>query len=446
MNLISYIRKVYRVIKNEINSYLKALSNENGFIRHSFTLSVGTTIAQAIPIVFSPVLTRIFSPEEFGLLAVVSSISAIISVISTGKFETVIVVADDKKDAANLVAVSLILSLLISLLVSIILIFFSDVIIYMLKQPRLKYWIFICPLSALFISVYQVYNEWCIRGSQYVRLSLNKIINSSSITGSNLFFGFTKIADGGLIIGELTGRFISAASCIISALRKDYSTFTMISWKRSKELIIKFRECPTFILPGQLINMLGGQIPILIISYFFSEKEVGFFSVARMALTVPVSMITLAVRDVFKQRANDEYRLKKNCLNIYKRMAKSLLILSILIFGVLFFILPTVFTFVFGQKWKEAGEFAQIFCPMVMINFISESFTGLFYITKKLRKVLFWQILYFSFTVIFLFAGYYIFKDIKMVLISFVTGRIMVDLISLSMTYKLSKGESQIID
>jgi len=442
MSVLNYVKKVLLNLVEEIKSYVGAMSNKNGFVRHSFTLSLGTAIAQGIPLIFSPILTRIFTPEEFGLFAIVSSIAAIISVISTGKYETVIVVADSKDDAANLAVLSATISLFFAVLVTIVFFFFSDVILAMLRQPKLKYWIFVSPLSALFYSVYLVYNEWCIRGSAFFRLSLNKITNSGSISLSNLFFGLTKILNGGLIFGELSGRFVTAISCIYNASKRDADTFRQVTWRRGLILAKKFKECPTFVLPGQLLNMLGGQTPLWMLSYFFSSREVGYFSVARMALAVPVSMITVALRDVFKKRANEEYKLKNNCLTIYKRMARTLFFISVFIFGILFFILPAVFSFVFGTEWKEAGEFARIFCPMVMINFVSESFTGMFYITKKLKKVLLWQILYFSFVVLSMLLGNYLFSDIKMVLVSFVAGRIIVDLISLSMTYNLAKGKN----
>ena len=102
------------ILSKEIKSNLAAFSNKNGFIRNSFNLTLGTAISQGIPVILSPVLTRLFSPEDFGLYAIVTSITVIISALSTGKYETVIVIAEDKKDAVNLVSLSLFLSLLIS--------------------------------------------------------------------------------------------------------------------------------------------------------------------------------------------------------------------------------------------------------------------------------------------------------------------------------------------
>lgn len=403
-------------------------------------LTVGTSFAQLVPILFSPILSRLFSPKEFGLLAVVSSITAIISVISTGKYETAILITKDKRDAAHVISISLIISFFVSIISLIVFLFFSETLISILNQPRLEHWIFICPLISFFISIYQCYNEWCVKNSKFVQLSYNKIINSSSITFSNLFFGFSRIIDGGLIFGELFGRFTTAFIAVFSIIKSDLIYFKQISLSRLFYLIKRFRECPLYILPAQLLNTIAGQVTVLMISAFFTESEVGYYSWTIMVLSVPASIISLTIRDVFRQRANEEFKKNKNSIAIYIKTVKFLSIISFIIFGILFIILPTLFSFVFGAQWKMAGEFGRILCPTIMISFIAESVSGMFIVAEKMREALFWQILFFGVTVFSLWIGFVVFRDIKSVLFCYMIGRSFVFLINLSMTYRFAKG------
>jgi len=426
----------------ELRYNLKALSFKNGFVRNSFTLTMGTAVAQGIPILFSPVLTRLFSPAEFGLYAIVTSITSIISVISTGKYETVILITRSKKDATNVIALALIISLLVSLLAIILFFPFSGVLIKILKQPRLEHWIFVCPIISFFISIYQVYNEWCIKNSQFLHLSYNKIINSGSITFSNLLFGATKLTSGGLVFGELLGRFISAISCVYSALRRDFEAFKQISWQRISRLAKRYSSAPKYILPGQFLNTVAGQASVLMLAAFFGDTEVGYYSMTLMVLTVPASLISLTIRDVFRQRANEDYKRDKNCINIYRKTVQVTTISSILIFGLLFLILPDLFSFVFGQKWRVAGEYARLLCPTVMISFIGDSVWGMFIVAEKMKAVLIWQIQYLLLTVVSILIGYYWLKDMRMTLICFSAGRSIAYLISLRMTYLFAKGNT----
>jgi O-antigen/teichoic acid export membrane protein len=424
----------------ELKLIRASFENRNGFLRNSMTLTIGTSISQLIPILFSPVLTRLFSPSEFGILAVVSSITLIISVVSTGKYETIILIAKNNRDAANIAILALLISLIVSLASLLLFLFFSDTIINILNQPRLEHWIFVCPLMSFLISIYQVYNEWCIRKSQFKNLATNKIINSGAITASNLLFGFLRISSGGLIYGELLGRFISALSCTYYATKRDFHEFRSSQFSRMIELGKQYLSAPRFILPGQLLNTFAGQIVILLIAGFFSDVEVGYYSMTVMVLSVPASLISLTIRDVFRQKANEEYQKNKNCRDIYLKTLKAVSAISLIIFTGLFFILPGLFAFVFGENWRTAGEYARILSPTIMISFIAESVWGMFIVAEKMRAVLIWQIQFFAFTLLSMILGYYFFGDIESTLICFAVGRSLVYFISLKWTYQFARG------
>src|SRR2546425_10423373 len=95
------------------------------FIRHILTLITGTTIAQAIPLVVTPILTRIYSPQDFGLFALYMSIIAILGVVATGRYELAIMLPEKDEDAINVVYISFIITLATSLITLIVFWFFN---------------------------------------------------------------------------------------------------------------------------------------------------------------------------------------------------------------------------------------------------------------------------------------------------------------------------------
>ena len=310
----------------------------------------------------------------------------------------------------------------------------------MLKQPELKHWILLSPLISFLISIYLCYNEWCIRLSHFKTLSLNKVVNASSISLSNVLFGFLKIPTGGLIFGEVLGRFISALSCIFNVFRTNISEFKAVTLSRISFLSKRYSDCPKYILPGQFLNTLGGQMVVLLITSFFGSSEVGYYSMTILVLYVPSTIISTAVRDVFKQRATAEYNAKKNCYDIFRRITLAISVFSFFIFAVLFVILPDLFQFAFGKEWRIAGEYARILSPMVFISFISESVFGVLIIAEKMKAVLIWQAEYFIVNIGSLLLGYFVFKDIKMALLFFMAGKSLVHLHSLYLSYIYSRG------
>ena len=99
------------------------LKPKSEFSRNVLTLMTGTTIAQAIPIAISPILTRIYAPEDFGMFALYMSVASIISVIATGRYELAIMLPKKDEDAVNIVALSIIISFFVSF-ISLLIVFF----------------------------------------------------------------------------------------------------------------------------------------------------------------------------------------------------------------------------------------------------------------------------------------------------------------------------------
>lgn len=413
----------------------------NSFIKNSVILTIGTVIAQGVPVLFSPVLSRMFPPEQFGLLAILTSITVILSTISTGKYESAILIAPSKKEAASLVFIALLLSAFFSLFVILLLLLFSPSILALLKQPSLGGWIFIAPFTSFFISIYLSYNEWCVRNSYFKNLSFNKITNTSSIALSSIILGFSKVISGGLVIGDVIGRFFSAGACVFHAAKTDYTTFKEVSFTNIKAMAKRYLSFPKFIMPAQLLNVVGGQMPVLLIGSYFGSKELGYFVMVNMVLGVPISVISNAIRDVFRQRASEDYQKHNSCLYIYKKTVTSISIISVVIFSLLFFISPWLFPFVFGKTWEMSGQYAQILVPLVALGFIVESVSGMFFVAEKTKLLFIWQVLYFLFITLSLSIGYWFFNDIKATIICFAFGKGIVYLISFVMTYQIAKGE-----
>ncbi|MEG2229010.1 MAG: oligosaccharide flippase family protein [Odoribacter sp.] len=369
------------------------IKNKNGFLADAFILTLGTSLAQLIPLIFYPILSRLFSPADFGILATLTSITGVIGVIASGKYETVVLIAVNKINAANIIGLALSLALSFLMIVFVCFYFFSDQISIFFNEPTLKYWIFLCPFMAFFICIYQCYNEWCVRNKYFTSLSLNKITNTSAVTLSKVTLGGINLM-GGLIIGDILGRFISAVACVYHALRIDRSFFFNLSFARMKILAKRYKSCPFYIMPAQLLNTLGGELPIFLFAIYFNSSEIGYYSMALMVLSLPASVISLAIRDVFRKRANDEYIKYGIFKHIYIKTFSLLTILSIIGFSVFFVIAPALFSTVLGDKWILAGKYAQILCPMVAISFVTEVGSSMFIIAEKMKEAMWWQCCY----------------------------------------------------
>lgn len=317
---------------------------------------------------------------------------------------------------------------------------FVDFFARLLNNPGIVHYFYIPFISAFAIIIYQSYNEWCVRNKYFKNLSFNKIVNSSSVSAIETIMGLTKVlGGGGLIVGDLVGRLISAFSCLYHGLKKDGNLIRYVSLKRMLLYAKRYIDCPKYVMPGQLLNTLGVAMPVFVIGAFFSQQEVGFFSMANMVILLPASVISLAMRDVFRQKANDDFIKKGNCKMVYLKTLLPLSVMSCVGFLILYFMAPVLFKFVLGEPWMEAGIYARILIPVVAISFISDVLGATFIVAEKMKYVLYWQIFYFVMTLIPLFIGGYC-KNIYLLLYLFMICRACAYIVNMFLSYHFAKN------
>jgi O-antigen/teichoic acid export membrane protein len=426
------------MLKN-INALL--MWRNNKFIGNTAILTIGTVIAQILQLIFYPVLSRLYTPSDFGVLATVISFTSVLGVIATGKFDSAILIAPSKQVAANLVALIIILSSIILTLSLIILLFFSESISLLFNDTELNYWILFSPILAFLSIIYVVYNEWCVRNEYFKQLSVNKITNGAAISLSKTSLGFVKMFSGGLVIGELLGRFITAILCTVHALKKDKAVLLQQSKKKIVAVAKRYADCPKFILPGQLLNTVNAQITTFFFLTFFSVTELGYYSMAQVVLILPALVITNSVKDIFRKRANDIFIKEGNCIVFYNKTLMILAGISFFGFSVFYFIAPALFELVLGDQWNIAGKYAQILSPIVAISFFTEVGASMFIIAEKMKESLLWQIGYLFLTVSSLLIGYYCFGDIISMLYCLMIGRSIAQSINFLMTRRFAMGK-----
>ena len=121
---------------------LNKLKPKSEFSRNVLTLMTGTTIAQAIPIAISPILTRIYTPEDFGVFALYMAIASIIAVIATGRYEMAIMLPKEEEDVKSIVKLILILLSIVTFITFLIVSFFNQAIVSLFENQEISNWLY----------------------------------------------------------------------------------------------------------------------------------------------------------------------------------------------------------------------------------------------------------------------------------------------------------------
>jgi lipopolysaccharide exporter len=353
--------------------------------RSSFFTSVlklvsGTTLAQLITILTAPIISRLFSPDAFGILNVFTSLITIVSVVICLRYEFAIVLPENDEDAANLVGVCVLIALGISLLVGLVLLLFGHPLLALLKAQNLYAFLWLIPIGLLIQGVFQGLNYWNTRTKHFGRLSIARV--SASLTTSTLpillaFIG--QATPASLVYSYVMGTFVYVSVLGAQVLKESGKLFyRVIERARMLTNLKRYRKFPLVDSWGTFINNLSWQLPSLMLLYFFSETVVGYYSLSNRLILLPLTLLGNSIAQVFYQRSAELRSTPENLSRSVQLVFHRLTAFGLFPAVILAIAGPQLFAIVFGNNWLEAGRYAQILSPWMFVLFISTPLGNLF--------------------------------------------------------------------
>ncbi len=360
------------------------------FSRNVLTLISGTTIAQAIPIAISPILTRIYTPHDFGIFGLYIAIASVLSALATGKYELAIILPKRDKDALNIASFGMILTLIVSLLFLTIVYAYNTEISSLLHNPDISLWLYLLPISLFLSGIYQILFFWNNRKKKYKLLARNTILQSSAIGMTSLTLGFLHSING-LILGNAIGQVITNFFFWKKSFQgKNYSQY--ISKLRMLANIRKYHNFPTYSMPMSILNSMSSNIIIYSLSILFNPLLLGYYYLSQRVLNTPLTIISSSLSSVFFQSIAHSEQKKHLYIKTftYSLLVNTVLLTPLFLFG------AEIFSFIFGSQWQRAGEIAQILSPLLILSSATGSVSTIFPTLLKNEITLIWQICYFS--------------------------------------------------
>jgi O-antigen/teichoic acid export membrane protein len=389
---------------------LNKLKPKSEFSRNVLTLMTGTTIAQAIPIAISPILTRIYTPEDFGMFALYMSVASILSVVATGRYELAIMLPKKDEDAVNIVALSILISFFVSFMALLTVFIFNAQITNLLGNPEISSWLYFIPITVLWTGIYQSFNYWSNRKKQYKRLAMSRVIQSGTTATTNLGMGFGGFGGSGLILGAVLGQGVATAILAKMVWGEDKDRIYVLKKLKILALARKYKKFPTWNLFSSFISTLRLNILVFFFSKFFLSSFLGFYYMADRMLRLPISLFIGAFSDVFFQKISK----LKSYTDIFDTSKayffKLFFLLTVPYIIVIFFLKDTV-PFIFGEEWRELYLYMYVLSLPIFFNLLTTHFSKVLIVINRqevsfyfhLYKLLFLLIVLFSLTIYNLF-------------------------------------------
>ena len=362
--------------------------SQSRFRKNILRIATGSTASQVIVIGATPLLTRLYSPEEFGALAVFAAAYAIFVGLFTLKYDLSIILPGNHDKAVELT----VLTLLISLILSVVLLVLIGVNHF--KSGGSAQWhFFLLPLSTFLGAVYTCAQQWCARASDYRWFARSQVMNSLVNVGTSVLLAIvTDNLFGSLVVGFVAGLAAGLIYLSIKFLRT--SVVTRLNNFRFSALVttaMEFKRFPMYVLPSSLLATLGMNAPPFLFQTMFSLREIGYYAIANRFLMAPSSLVGAAVVEAFRAEFVDRHKRGiKNAAFLLNTLRK-LVLVAIPVFGGFFIIAPSLFVLLLGEDYRDSGVLARYLCIGVLAQFIAQPFHYVFIATGHERLGLFIQ-------------------------------------------------------
>lgn len=393
-------------IKNKIFS-----GELGGVFRGMFTLLIGAGLARVVGLASIPILARLYSPEDYGVLAVYTSIVAILAPILTLRYVTAIPLPKTDAMAFNLFALCAKLILFGTFFIAIILAKFRETIFGWFSIEELASYWWLIVIGVMGTAVYELFSMWATRKKDYKVIAKTQFSQSLSGNMIKIGLGLLTLKPLGLIVGQMVAQSGGIGTYLKNELKDFKQLQPILQSKKQKLLACYYQDFPKYRLPSQFLMVLSLQAPVLMMATLYDNEVTGQLSLAMMALALPVGLVGGAMAKAYY---GEIAALGKNNLEkitaLTLSIQKSLFLVGTPFAAIVFFLSEIIFTVVFGREWTMAGVFASILAPFILFQFTS---SPLMEIINILGKQIVYLVLH-SLRIVG-FLGIYIFMSVNQI-------------------------------
>ena len=319
-------------------------------------LATGTAAGQLLVICAAPILTRLYTPADFGTLAVFAALLSIVVPATSMRYELAIPLADTSATALAVLTVCFVSTVLVSSAVGLGMLFGGGALVDALGSPALRQYLWLLPVALTLGGLYQAVSYWAVRVGAFGALARTKISQAAALIVLQVGIGAVVAGPAGLLIGQTAGQGTGAFSLSLSTLRgrRPLHGASMSSlWT----VAMRYRRFPLYATPASLMNSTALLVPALLLSATYGPTTAGLYALADRVARLPITVIAASVAQVYISRAGEVVRAAGNIRALYLSTTKRLVVISAplaLGFAVLS---PIVFPTLFGEEWELAGWF-----------------------------------------------------------------------------------------
>jgi O-antigen/teichoic acid export membrane protein len=387
-----------------------------------------------LPVLASPLITRLCTPADLGEFSVWLGVIAIAAMGATLRLEAAMILDHDSDEQQTCFSVVAYFSTVSALLIT-----FLAILAHVLGLPQAQKmsWLGVMTIGlGVWLTAYnQVVVAYATSYRAFAKSAMAKICGAGTIAVGQLILLFVGAGGAALFAGQLLGLSIGLATGIL-LLSPPRPSISLTPTRSQLNYLRKHQSFWRFSLPAGLLNTAAGRFPLFLIGAKYGLFAAGLFALTERILTAPISLLAASVLEVFKRQSVHEYQTLGNCREAFRSTFKALVLLGSVPALFIFIFAPELCAWVFGNPWREAGEFARILAPLYFLNFVISPLSYVFLVAGKQKVELMWQVALFITTITVFLAP----LSLRKVLLNYTIAYSILYVIYLLLSYKFSKN------
>lgn len=339
-------------------------------IKGAGVLSVGSAISQAIMLLGVIFLSRLYSPEQFGVYAVFLGVSTILGLASSFRYEMTILLPLQKKLSQLALSLSLLISVVVNLVASVV------IAVLALSNVLVAHWL-VVPLAALASAVINIGSFLQNRQKQYKRIVGVQIAKSAAFIGAALVASGKDLLGNGLIFAMVVSLLLPASYLLLSDFRRYRAYEFITSQKKLSFWAKKHRKFVYYSTPAIFIGNLASQAPIFLLTAFLGSGSAGYYSMIQRVMMAPVALVSGAVNKVYLQSVASKIANQKPVYTYTRSIIKKFTLPGLALAVIMVIVFHYDFLQrLFGDQWLDVDALAMVMIPAFCISFVAKSISG----------------------------------------------------------------------
>ena len=301
----------------------------SAFVKNVMVVMTGTGVAQVVGFALSPVISRLYTPADFGVFGSFGAVAGVIAAGATLEYTQAIMLPKAREDAINvfLVASSCTLASGGLLLLFCLL---APAALHGLMKTNGAWVLVLLVVATVATGLNQAFQSWCVRVKAFKHTSASQVIRSLSSNGTQMGVGYLGAGAPGLIMASVLGDTLASLNLVrvvlsdLKALRKS------IGWARMRELAREYRDFPQYSATMNVMNALSLGLPVLLLTHFYGIAVAGAYAFGVRIVATPMGFVTRSLRQVLFQKACEIHNEGDRLLPLFMKLTLGMFLVALL--------------------------------------------------------------------------------------------------------------------